>query len=387
MKAVVRLNGFDGMRALACLAVLFHHLMQRLGAYTQLRNEGDIAEAGVSLFFVLSGALLSYPFWQCYLNHQAFPSIKRYAIARAARIMPAFYIVLTVSCLASWLWGFSQYTGLRFFLAAIFVAPYHYLSFFPADFNGPLWSIGLEVSCYMLLPLMLYWVWHFGKAHWLKGVFFLVGCIVVLQLLNPFVIQWTMTEPPYKGWEFGMIGGGKLWLPYWNITTFMSQFLCGSLAALGIAGVKDRLTPLAQVPFDVLAIVSFVVGCWFIGEYGQPGSPSDLTHQPYVAPWFSLFCGVTLFALAMSRYVYRLFDIRLMQIIARWSFGIYLWHMLIIELVRVFVNDQFYYHGIADFTQWLLLSALVVSVSVTLAGLSFHYIEQPILNWAKKRSA
>ena len=64
---------------------------------------------------------------------------------------------------------------------------------------------------------------------------------------------------------------------------------------------------------------------------------------------------------------------------------IYLWHMLIIELVRVFVNDQFYYHGIADFTQWLLLSALVVSISITLAGLSFHYIEQPILNWAKKK--
>ena len=53
--------------------------------------------AGVSIFFVLSGMLLSYPFWRAYFEKRPHPSIRHYVARRAARIMPGFYVALAVS--------------------------------------------------------------------------------------------------------------------------------------------------------------------------------------------------------------------------------------------------------------------------------------------------
>ena len=98
-----KLIGFDGVRAIACLMVIMHHIAQRLNPmYTpdwlapilNFAVEGNI---GVSVFFVLSGALLSYPFWKAFLNDTQMPKAKIYFLRRFARIAPGFYISLTVS--------------------------------------------------------------------------------------------------------------------------------------------------------------------------------------------------------------------------------------------------------------------------------------------------
>ena len=150
------------MRAIACLAVLGHHLFQRVSvdgrppAFRRLRELMLDGEVGVSLFFVLSGALLSLPFWRRYLAGQPPPSLSDYARRRTARILPGYYLALGVSFAAGqWLAGDAPSPWLRLAAGATMIAPYHYLSFFPAELNAPLWSIGLEVTCYLVLPFLL----------------------------------------------------------------------------------------------------------------------------------------------------------------------------------------------------------------------------------------
>jgi peptidoglycan/LPS O-acetylase OafA/YrhL len=70
-----RLLGFDGVRAIACLLVICHHAFQRLkidAAPSLIAFFEPVflttASAGVSVFFVLSGALLSMPFWNAYFD-------------------------------------------------------------------------------------------------------------------------------------------------------------------------------------------------------------------------------------------------------------------------------------------------------------------------------
>ena len=64
-----RLAGADGLRAIACLLVVWHHTAQKLNPENvspivgALHFLGMRGEVGVSLFFVLSGCLLSLPFW------------------------------------------------------------------------------------------------------------------------------------------------------------------------------------------------------------------------------------------------------------------------------------------------------------------------------------
>jgi len=381
---MTRLNGFDGMRAIACLAVLFHHLMQRLGIDSPVRYPADLAEAGVSLFFVLSGALLSYPFWRAYLQDKPLPNVKHYALHRAARIVPAFYLVLLISVFVSAQTGTSEYTMPRMVAGLLFLAPYHYISFFPADLNGPLWSIGLEVSCYVLLPLFLIATWWLGNRRWWKAALVVIIGVLFLQWLNPWVVETFLTDAQNRGWQYGIIGGAKQWLPYWNVVSFMGQFLCGSLAALAIAATSQRPMNKFQPAFDVLAILSLFAAIYVIATFGQSGQPSRITQQPYFAPYFAFLCALTLFALSQSRWLYRLFDNPLFKKIATLSFGLYLWHMLIIESMAQFWVYDFYYHGVNDFWRWFGLSCAVVILSTLIAALSYRYFEKPILNWARQ---
>jgi peptidoglycan/LPS O-acetylase OafA/YrhL len=151
---LLRIPGADGLRAIACLLVVWHHTTQRFNPEAaadwiqSIHFFGMRAEVGVSLFFVLSGCLLSLPFWSSFVNGERTPSIRFYAINRAARIIPAFWFNLIFCTVIAYLVFDQSINWWRLISGLFFINSYHYSSFFPAELNGPLWSIGLEVSCY-----------------------------------------------------------------------------------------------------------------------------------------------------------------------------------------------------------------------------------------------
>src|SRR5688572_21954674 len=95
-----RLLGADFVRAAACLTVLAHHLGQRMswradfGPLDWLPVFSRIGTFGVSMFFVLSGFLLARPFWTALDEGRPMPSLKVYALRRAARIFPGYWFIL-----------------------------------------------------------------------------------------------------------------------------------------------------------------------------------------------------------------------------------------------------------------------------------------------------
>ena len=107
MSSSTRMRGADGLRAFACLAVVFHHLIQRLNPenltepFSTLHFIAMRGEVGVSIFFVLSGALLSHPFWMAHLAGTEKPSFRDYVINRAARIAPATWLNISVVTIVS----------------------------------------------------------------------------------------------------------------------------------------------------------------------------------------------------------------------------------------------------------------------------------------------
>ena len=339
-----RLAGADGFRAIACLLVVWHHTAQKLNPenasplISTLKFLGMRGEVGVSLFFVLSGCLLSLPFWSAFVNKQVFPSIKNYALHRAARIAPAFWLNLIIcAVLAVFLFDL-EFNLKKFASAFFFVNSYDYTTFFPSAINGPLWSIGLEVSCYVLLPLVLFILYKTSKTTlWAMAGLALV--IVALQLLNPVLNQTFMTDDVEKGWQFGMDGGAKQWLPYWNIGSFFTQFLLGSMAALVVVHLKSKQVR-ATMFFDAGAILAVVASAWLVLERLNPGAPDALTDQPYVAPYFALLMAAAITFASQSVYVSRILDNRLFAWLAKLSFGIYLWLVVVIEIIsRKFVAN------------------------------------------------
>ena len=384
----VRIPGADGLRALACLMVVLHHTSQRLNPTNSpdwlqgIHFFGMRGEVGVSLFFVLSGCLLSLPFWNSFANKEPAPSLKFYLINRGARIIPAFWLNLIV-CTFLGLWVFNQdINWWRFLSGLFFINSYHYSTFFPAEINGPLWSIGLEVSCYLLLPLVLLLIIKSTKklSHAIAS---LVGWIVLLQLINPWIINTFMTSNVSKGWQYGLTGGAKQWLPYWNVNTFFSQFLCGSLAALIIVALRSRGTTKSRY-FDGAAIFLALTAIWLVADRLVVGAPDRLTDQPYLAPFYAILMAAVLVTSAFSTTIYRALDNKVFSWLAKLSFSIYLWHMVLIVFIERKAGRNYVYYGVTDTSEWVVLSCIVLAGSTLIATLSWRFLESPVLQYARK---
>jgi peptidoglycan/LPS O-acetylase OafA/YrhL len=352
--------------------------------FSIIHHYGMRGEVGVSLFFVLSGALLSYPFWVSFINGTPSPTVKNYSIARIARILPATWLNLILcTLLALYLYDIPvNFTML--FTGLFFINSYHYSTFFPAELNGPLWSIGLEVSCYVILPFLLYPIIKKAKTY-LKALAILVTVLVFLQIVvNPWVIETFMTSEDGKGWDKGLVGGAKEWLPYWNINSFFSQFLVGAIAALIIARLGKATKPASSF-FDFAGAALLVAAIVVVGVRLIPGAPDSLTKQAYLSPIYAIIMAAALICIAMSRHAYKLIDNPLFVWVSKVSFGVYLWHQVVQNILQRSFKESYVYFGITDLGEWTRLSLLVIVLAVAIATLSWYFFEKPILQKARKK--
>jgi peptidoglycan/LPS O-acetylase OafA/YrhL len=386
----LHIKGADGFRAVACLLVLFHHLTQKMNPdaapswFASIHHFGMRGEVGVSLFFVLSGALLSYPFWTSFIHGTSNPTIKNYSIARVARIVPATWLNLILCTLIA-LYFYDIPVNFNMLIAGLlFINSYHYSTFFPAELNGPFWSIGLEVSCYVILPFLLYPIIK-KTGTFLKAFTTLVFVLIVLQVVvNPWVIETFMTSEDGKGWDKGLVGGAKAWLPYWSINSFFSQFLVGSIAALVIARLRKNIMP-ASIRFDIAGAVLLLAAVAVVGVRLIPGAPDSLTQQPYLSPIYAIIMAAALVCIAMSRSIYKVVDNPLFVWISKISFGVYLWHQVVQNILQRSFKESYVYFGITDLGQWTRLSMVVIAISVAIAALSWYFFEKPILQRARRK--
>jgi peptidoglycan/LPS O-acetylase OafA/YrhL len=103
----------------------------------------------VSLFFVLSGYLLSRPFLRAYLAEAPRPSIPGYLRNRVLRVLPVFWLVLLVAVLVD---GTGGDSWLHVLGLAAFVRDFRAAGLSPV--MGQCWSLAIEVRFYLLLPVV-----------------------------------------------------------------------------------------------------------------------------------------------------------------------------------------------------------------------------------------
>ena len=304
-----RLAGADFVRALACLMVLAHHLIQRLSPYAigndvrPLFQWGVMGSFGVAAFFVLSGYLLARPFWQAYDTGEPMPSLRVYAMRRAARILPGYWLALTVSFLLSFtLFGLTFVPDLHAYLAGLFaISDFHYGTLFPVEYNGPLWSISFEVTSYVLLPVclaLLFWMparlrsaWA-SLGLWLAVIGVVVGAHYLVRTFWPI-------DNAMRGWNYGLVGGAKEWMPRFNPLAFFAIFAIGALAA----GLQARLARLKSWLLDVVTIGALGYAGWSMAAFAARGPTEGwgLFDIPYGFPGFPVAVAVALAAAPSSR--------------------------------------------------------------------------------------
>jgi peptidoglycan/LPS O-acetylase OafA/YrhL len=145
-----RLAGLDGLRAVAAITVLSYHVAE----WSRFAFAGRLAplmwelKGGVAIFFVISGAVLYVPYARAIRDRETLPDWRRYARRRAVRILPAYWIALTVVAIGPFSAGVLGHDLWSYYGLSQIYSPDTSLSGL-----GGAWSLCVEVSFYALLPL------------------------------------------------------------------------------------------------------------------------------------------------------------------------------------------------------------------------------------------
>lgn len=177
----------EGMRAVAALTVLFGHVLLAThpspiyGTFYDLGQR--IAPMGVYVFFAISGFLIYRPFVAARARgHSVARFTPGYIVRRAVRILPAYWVAITL--LAIW----PGSPGVHDVFGDHWWAVYGLLQIYsPNLFEGvgltPAWTLCVELSFYMVLPLVALLLQnrgvHSGDAHGLRWEVLVIGSLAI----------------------------------------------------------------------------------------------------------------------------------------------------------------------------------------------------------------
>jgi len=102
--AINRIAHIDGLRAIAVLMVVAHHLLTHNQAVVWVKSVPPMLQHlwfegahGVDLFFVLSGFCLSYPFLRkLHTTGASTLDLATYFARRLTRLIPPYYLVIVL---------------------------------------------------------------------------------------------------------------------------------------------------------------------------------------------------------------------------------------------------------------------------------------------------
>jgi peptidoglycan/LPS O-acetylase OafA/YrhL len=319
-----RAAGLDGLRALAALSVVcFHVWLYRFPDPTRIRRTGLLDDVlsdfrlGLLLFFVLSGYLLYRGFARAALRRDAPVDLGVYALRRAARILPAYYLAMLGTFVL--LWGAKGTPGVRLpngsDLALFAVFAQNYSTHTILTFNPVTWTLCLEVLFYALLPLLgaIGYRWSRGRAR--RQAVLLVGLIA-------FGVAWNAGAY--------LLGGNMLATK--ALPAYLPYFALGMLLALWVerAVARHGQAPRVGVGATLALLVAGVAGVVCNGLWhSSPAADSvplltgALENLPAGLGFAALLAAVVAGRGPATAWIHA----RPLAKIGVISYGVYLWHV------------------------------------------------------------
>jgi peptidoglycan/LPS O-acetylase OafA/YrhL len=387
----VHFDCFDGLRAIAAISVLFHHVGYATGATFRNRHGvGDFLarmDIGVAVFFLISGFLLYRPFVAAHLGDRPRPGAGTYLRRRFLRIFPAYWAALI--CIALFI-GFYEHQGLNglwswvchLFLVQVYQPEQFYRGITQS------WTLHVELSFYLFLPCYAWAVRHIASGRLrrerLRVEVVGLGLLAAVGLTFNAVIQW-------GGWTY-LSRVGKAWLP-----ANLDLFALGMALALVSAWVAARGATPPAVDW-----VGRVGGWWWLAAAGafwivskELGLSKEITPIPdtgvdrYLEHYLYGLVGLFLLLPAvfgtarrgLARGLLRFAPVVWLGLI---SYGIYLWHQGMqkkaLQWTDSAVRTTEFVRG--DF--WVVLGA-TLALSVVVAALSYYVLERPVLRLKDRR--
>lgn len=368
-----RIGSLDGIRALACLWVVAHHICKLVKDPQPrlLYDLGFMGKNGVCIFFVLSGMLLSLPFWRALSENRPLPSLRIYAEKRLRRIVPAFVVCMLISFGVSLFSGPGPYWVVRLLTGLFFVNSYSPVTFFPSAINTPLWSIGVEMQFYLFLGILMALMFRLKDS--VPGAIFWILTTVVFWVGSVATVTWFGTRMTLAESD-RTIRLALEWLPGYIPPGLFLHFVLGVFAGYGYVRISRFLTG-RVIPRQIF---DCVIGAVMLLPlvFKMVRVPS-WTAVGYGWPWFPASIAAIVTVLPFSTVVGPLLSGTFFRATARLSYGIYIYHFMIIG----WLTSTFPLFRVIDRpAKVVLLGGTSLVLSYLAAAVSYRFVEAPFLS-------
>ncbi len=366
-----RFPALDGLRIVGAVAVVTTHVGFESGEAISGPFNGLLSrlDAGVALFFVVSGFLLFGPHVRAHLQALPGPATAAYLKHRALRILPPLWIAVA----AVWAFiplspGVSGWTYLRHATLT---------QIYGSDGSTwgltQMWSLATEAAFYLALPVLAWLLTRGGRdRRWLpRTTSVLLGLQVIAMVWlgiahtggNERAALWL---PAYLGW-FGV----GMALAAWHWSRRLGGAPTGTLDA--IAATPGAVYALAAGWFVLLStpiagpytLEPPSVGAALVKNLGY-AVLGGLLVLPAVAP---LANGSRIVAALSSGPAKVLGDI---------SYGVFCYHLVVLGLV-----ERAIHHEVLHGNFWPL-ELLTLAITLPVAWLSYRFVERPIMRWGRR---
>lgn len=352
----LRLPEINGLRGVAILAIIWHHLTIALKVKAPVIFQLSTAPlvfngwTGVNLFFILSGFVLYLPYAAQKRQMQSRADALVFYKHRFFRLMPLYYLVSIATLVLSGTLAAPDGGVLRQALTiATFTFMFSSHTFVPSS-NWALWSIGTEVLFSLVFPLLLWITARVG----LKSV--LVGALVLSLLVRVLCLIHGRHDGP--DWVADGLLLGRL-----------DEFVIGMMLAQ--AHVHNRCWRLPSAVF--VGLGALLIGVAF---YGFNRCIIELTAPAELLAVLSnvLDLGLVLLLLAAldERFVLaQMLRSRVLQVLGMACYSIYLWHLPVMNAYGIFKGN----------TDPAFIAAFGLTV-LFLAAMTYRYIEfRSVADW------
>ena len=340
-------SDIDGLRALACLAVVFYHAFPESikGGFT-----------GVDIFFVISGFLISSILYRNLYNtdNPGHVNIVDFYIRRVRRIFPALIAVLVFLLAVGWvvlLPDEYQRLGKHVLGGSTYIS--NFMLYFESGdyFNVEsnlkpllhLWSLGVEEQFYLIFPIFL-WVLYKLRINFLVSL--VVFTVISFAVNYYFVKIGNGTYSFYMPWT-------RFWeLSFGSVLAYITMFKSNLTSKL-------QSTKIANI-LSILGVVLIVIG--YISIPSSPKFPGSRALTPVLGALLVIAAGHEAF---INK---KILSSKLFIFFGLISYPLYLWHWPLLSLAYI-CNGQ-----IPD----AYIRAICVVLAIFLSILTFYFIEPPL---------
>ena len=354
----------DGMRAIAVACVVVVHVaaQYRIGDSLDGRLLSHL-NLGVTIFFLISGFLLYRPFIAHRTGGPPAPRALDYFRRRALRILPAYWLVLTVVIVAPDLFANADGRVLQQYLLVFSLSPGDWACTDCA--LGQTWSLVVEVTFYAALPLYVLAADRLARGvptrSWVQSE------VALLTVLSLFSIGLQVIVPDG---DLPAVVSGSL-ISYWPWFAIGMGLAIASVAMSERTDAGEGLIPTGSggLSWMVAALVYLLV------SIALPTGTIIFNSHDRTGAFLAL--GLVAFLLLLPAITTsvkegvpaRVLSWRPIEWCGLVSYGVFLWHVVVIRLL---LNAR-------PELSFATLLVATMALSLLAAAGSYYLLERPIL--------